>query len=90
MSNITWCQKKKQKGLTQNRLRYRKTSSLTQGSLSKRKKKANEQSMTQAKTQAAIEVIMVVRKADNLVNNATLIHGMPRSSGPALIQPSFH
>ena len=54
---------------------------------------ATEQSMTQMIMQAAIKgtksVIMVVREADNLVNNAKPIQAMPRSSSPVLRQPTF-
>ena len=49
--------------------------------------------MTQARTEAAIEVtkavIMAVRKVDTCVNNARPIHTVPISGDPILCQPTF-
>ena len=52
---------------------------------------ANEQSMTQAIIQVAIETIkaalMAVREAENIVNNTKAMHTTPELGGPTLKQP---
>ena len=71
----------------------KKTGRLIQCSLSKRKKMATEQSMAQATTHAANEGIKAelatVREVGNPVNNARIIHTIPRSSTPMPRQPTF-